>query len=73
MAENVLELLKLKILQLDKVTQQTLKAASCLGSLFSLNTLKLIVNSNKGIEGATNLEIITQYKRSSIIYHFAHD
>jgi len=73
MAENVLELLRLKILQLDEVTQQTLKAASCLGSPFSLNTLKLIVNSNKGIEGAINSEIITQYKGSSTIYRFAHD
>jgi len=71
--ENVLELLRLKILALDEHTQQTLKVASCLGSPFSLKTLKLIVNTSKGIEGALKSEIITQYKGSDTIYRFAHD
>ena len=73
MTENVLELLKLRILSLDEQTQQCLIVASCLGSPFSLNTLNLIVNSKSGIQGAINSEIITQYKGSSIIYRFVHD
>ena len=60
-------------MRLDEQTQQTLKVASCLGSPFSLETLKLIVNTNKGVEGALNSEIITQHKGSNIIYRFAHD
>ena len=72
-AETVLELLRLKILALDEQTQQALKVASCLGSPFSLKALKLIVNNSKGIEGALNSEIITQYKGSDSIYRFAHD
>ena len=71
--ENVLELLRLKILQYDEHTQLALKTASCLGNPFSLLNLELIVNSKKGIMGALNTGMITQYKGNDNIYHFVHD
>ena len=71
--ENVKELLRLKILSFDEYTQQSIKAASCLGSSFSIRILKLIVNHNEGIKGAVSSGMIIQSKGSDTIYHFAHD
>ena len=46
---------------------------SCLGSSFYLPSVKLIVNSSKGIEGALSTGMIVQYKGSSTLYCFVHD
>ena len=72
-SKSVLELLRLNILALDENTQQVLKVASCLGSTFSLQTLKLIVNRSDPIERALSTGMITQQNGSVKIYRFAHD
>ena len=71
--EDVKELLRLKISSFDEHTQQVFKVASCLGSSFSLRTIKLIVNRSDGIECALTTKMIAQHKGSDIIYHFVHD
>ena len=70
---NVLGLLRLKIQALDVNTQQALKVASCLGSSFSLQTLKLIVNRANSIECALSTGLITQQNGSDRVYSFVHD
>ena len=68
LSKNVKELLREKIMALDEQTKTTLKAACVIGSPFSLSSLKLIVNSSRGIEGALNTGMITHYKGSDTMY-----
>ena len=60
--ENVLDILRQKILSLSTEGQDALKIASCLGSPFSLSSLVLIVNEKNGVEDALASGIIIQYK-----------
>ena len=69
-AGNVNELLKQKILSLDKRTQQALKIASCLGGSFSCATLKHILDCGKGIHDALEKGMIC--KGSDHRYRFVH-
>ena len=46
---------------------------SCLGSPFSILSVKVIVNSSRGIDGLLSTGMITQYKGSNNFYCFAHD
>ena len=72
-SKGVLELLRLKILALDENTQQVLKVACCLGSSFTLQTLKLIVNRSDPIDHALSTGMITMQNNSRKTYRFAHD
>ena len=69
-----MELLCNKVLAFDEQTQQTLKVASCLGSPFSLITLKRVVNNKDAIESALSTGLIVQHnERSNTMYRFVHD
>jgi len=69
----VLELLRRRILSLDKETQRALKTASVLGSPFSLKMLKLIVNKESTIKSVLSTGMIRKYERSDTYYRFVHD
>ena len=72
MTENVLELISRKILSFDEDSQYALKVASCLGSPFSLEMLKIAVDC-KGIDCSISEAMFAGYKGSNILYLFAHD
>ena len=69
-AENVSELLKQKLLSLDKKTLEALTIASYLGRSFSYSTLKQLLNYSKGIEDALDKGIIS--KGINNMYRFVH-
>lgn len=73
-SKSVLELLRQRILSFDSDVQQSLKIASCLGSPFSLTTLKILVDDANVLESMLSTGMITQYDRSNLSYYrFAHD
>ena len=59
LSDDVLDLLRQKILSLSKGAQKALKVASCLGSPFSVSLLVLIINDKIGVGGALASGIIT--------------
>ena len=72
MTENVLELMRQKILSFDEDSQNALKVASCLGSPFSLDMLKITVEC-KGIDCSISAAMFAGYKGCKTMYRFAHD
>lgn len=73
MCEDAKKLLHLKISSCDEHTLQVLKVASCIGNIFSMQTIKLIVSRSDGINGAISSGMIIQCKRSDTMCQFVHD
>merc|ERR1719445_1977565 len=72
-ADNILDLLCIKISKLDDSTQQVIKVASCLGNSFPLLILKLLVSHDVAVKNALATGLIIKSKESDTIYRFAHD
>jgi len=72
--DNVVELLIQKMLCLNVPTQNCLKIASCIGSPFSLSTIKLACPDYHNLESAISEGLIVLVFSSSCKkYQFAHD
>ena len=72
MTEDILELMRKKILSFDDDIRYALKVASCMGQPFSLGMLKIATDC-KGIEGSISTALIVEYKGNKTLYQFIHD
>jgi len=72
-ADSVTDFTRNKILKLEKETQKAIRAASCLGFMFSISDLRLIHNNPAAIENAINEGIFIPSSLGNKKYRFAHD